>query len=394
MKRNISRISFIVHQNQLFNVSDNLICGISGGQDSIILLIILYHLKKVYKLELTNIYCNHFWQVKNFYSAFEILKLSYLINTPMSIVLIKTKIKSEEEGHFWRQKAFFQIGNYFAKSSVVLGHTLTDQLETAFWHLFRGTSPKGLIGLKTINSLRINNLTNILFYISTHSKINFQRKNKIFTLKKKYFYQKKQKIKKFKITNFSSTNKKKLLLNLSKSQIKQSYNLYLQNKNQILVDLLNVQIYYIYYFQSEKIYTYQVKRPLLNFSRSSINKLIQQNTLPIINDNTNQSTQLIRNKIRLLIFPMLHYYIKSKCEIQIKSFLNINEIEQIYFEELSSKLIWTYLIEPELIHLLIKMPRGIKRICLNQLLQHYTVKQIRILFIDKFDQIATELLIN
>src|SRR6476620_4910099 len=112
MKKNISRISFIVHEKQIFNVFDNLICGISGGQDSILLVLILYHLKHLYKLQLTLIYCNHFWQVKNFYIVLQLLKISYLINSPINIIVPNNKINSEEDGHFWRKEKFFQTLNY------------------------------------------------------------------------------------------------------------------------------------------------------------------------------------------------------------------------------------------------------------------------------------------
>ena len=389
MKRNISRISFIVHQNQLLNVSDNLICGISGGQDSILLLIILYHFKKLYKLELNNIYCNHLWQIKNFYTSFQILKLSYLTNTPVSLFLAKTKLDSEEQGHFWRQKTFFQAGNYFSTSQLILGHTLTDQIETAFWHLIRGTSPKGLISLKNINSFRITNVSNSLFDISNYSNIKFQRKNKIFNINSTYLYKKKQKIKNLNKHNFQSTKFKNLIFKVSlDTSTKKKVSKFTTKKYG------DCNTYYLYYFQVEKINHYKIKRPLLNFSRSTINKLIQQNNLSVINDNTNQSTKLIRNKIRLLVFPILHYYIKPKCEIQIKNFLNISEIEQTYFAELSFKLLLTYLMEPELVYLLIKKPKSIKRICLNQLLQHYTLKQIKVLFINKFEYAATIFLMN
>ena len=375
MKKNISRISFIVHQNKIFNVSDNLICGISGGQDSLILFVLIYHFKKIYKLKLNNIYCNHFWQVKNFYTGFEILKLSYLSNTPMSIVLIKTNLKSEEQGHFWRQKSFLQIGNYFEKSIFVLGHTLTDQIETSFWHLLRGTSPKGMISLKHINSVRSNTLSNILFNLSKYSKTKFQRKNKF--LNKTFFYQSKRKIKKVEFLNFEPKNKANFLFDFTTYKIK---------------DYQQLNTYYVYYFQIKKRYAYKITRPLLNFSRSSIKKLLQQNTLPVVTDNTNQSTKLIRNKIRLVIFPIIRHHIKSKCEIQIKTFINISNIEQTDLNEISLTLILNYLTDPELIYSLVTIPRSTKRICLSKLLQQYTFKQLKLLFIDKVDYTTTNFL--
>ena len=152
MKNHLSRISFIVHQKKIFNVSDNLIIGISGGQDSIVLLLLIYHLKNYYKLKLNLVYCNHLWQKKNFYALFELLKISYTLNVSINHIIGKTEIRSEDEGHFWRQKNFFQVGNYFNIPFIALGHSATDQIETALWHFLRGTSPKGLTSLKIINS--------------------------------------------------------------------------------------------------------------------------------------------------------------------------------------------------------------------------------------------------
>ena len=48
-----------------------------------IIILILYHLKVFYKLNLNIIYCNHFWQLKNFFTEFQLFQFAYLINSPI-----------------------------------------------------------------------------------------------------------------------------------------------------------------------------------------------------------------------------------------------------------------------------------------------------------------------
>lgn len=371
MKKNISRISFIVHQKQIFNVFDNLICGISGGQDSLLVVLILYHLKHLYNFELTLIYCNHFWQVKNFYIVLQLLKIAYLLNSPIHINVPKNKLNSEQAGHFWRKKEFSQTLNYCQANRLLLGHTLNDQIETALWHFLRGTSPKGLLALKSTSYFQTNQVSHSIINLTVCHEKNPQQKfllqNTISKTAKKSIFFTKQII----------LNSEDLSINLENEQNKSRF---------ILINTKNTN-YYLY--NSKKINQQgpQLKRPLLNLSRSTVTKIIKTNKLPIINDNTNQSKKLMRNKMRLILIPLFHYYIHNLSENNIKKYINISEEEQKYLDQLTKKLIGDYCNYPVFIKSLKFLPIGIQRLCIRKLLEKYTLKQFTLKHIEKMESL-------
>ena len=419
MKNNISRISFIVHEKKIFNVSDNLIVGISGGQDSILLLIVLCHLKKIYQLKINLVYCNHLWQKKNFYALFELLKISYTLNTPINHIITKIGIGSEEEGHFWRQKNFFQLGNYFNIPFIVLGHSATDQIETALWHFFRGTSPTGLTSLKILNSFQLRNfenkLTKLNFYNTKSLKRKFLSKRILSTTRSASLTQLSLKARSTNLTQYFNKPKQMKLAQISLMPGMRSFSMQskidywpIEPMNRKVINLVRLVLsgerysykpngvgkkkYFVdknetfFYFYNIEAQTHQnsiLQRPLLDFYRSSISTLINQNQLPFINDVTNQSKRIIRNKIRLILIPLFHYYIQNKSEIHIKNFLNITNLEQKYLNTLSITIIESYINNPSLINSLFYLPSSIQKLCIKKILEKYTFKQLKLYYIEE-----------
>lgn len=360
MKQTISYISFIVHENKLFNINDNLLCAISGGQDSILLLLILYHLQVSYKLNLNVTYCNHFWQLKNFFTEFQLFKVAYLINSPIITIIPKSQIHSEELGHIWRQQSFFKIRNYSNCNSILLGHTASDQIETALWHLFRGAGSQGLLSIKSVNTFKQKKFSNPLSSFK-----NYPKKHRRFK-----FIQ-------TKITlNYSNTFEKNVLID-------SAYKIKFFERDLKNCQKLNVQKYYILKGKGNSRKINIVKRPLLNFYRSSITNLVNKTTIPIIFDSTNTSKQLLRNKIRLIILPLLNYYIQNKCQFNIKNYLALTFNEQNYLSILTQNLINNYLENPLLIKSVLTLPPGVQQGCLKQICQNYTFKQFKIEHIQK-----------
>jgi tRNA(Ile)-lysidine synthase TilS/MesJ len=375
MKKNISRISFIVHQKQIFNVFDNLICGISGGQDSFLLVLILYHLKNLYNLEFNLIYCNHFWHIKNFYIVLQLLKISYLINSPININVPTNQLNSEEDAHLWRKKIFSQTLHYCQANRLLLGHTLNDQIETALWHFLRGTSPKGLLALKSTSCFRVYHVSNSVINLTPRQEKNSRPKillkNTICKKAKKSIFWPKQIILNPEDLNINFKIGQDDFLNKSRSS------------------LLNTKKNKYYLYDSKKInqQVQQIRRPLLNLSRSAITKIIKNQKLPIINDNTNQSKKLMRNKIRLILLPLFHYYIHIISENQIKKYINISEKEQKYLDQLNKNLMSYYCNYPEFIKSLRSLPIGIQRLCIRKLLEKYTLKQLKLKHIELIESL-------
>lgn len=379
MKNTLSRVSFIVHQNQKFPVSDRLLCTISGGQDSILNLILLYNLEALYEFQINLAYCNHFWQPTNFYSEFELLKFGYLINKPIANLVPKKRLISEEEAHFWRQYNFYQIGTYLNLNNIILGHTLSDQIETSLWHLIRGSSPNGLTSLKQNSFLNTKNFKKVLasLYCKPENYKN-KRQIKFFdsnTEQKKYFLKINLESHTFQCT-FSDYAKRQCYLKTKYTHLKKvrpihTFKLNLVSQQCTESDCAKRQ--YIYCVLKGRI---QIRRPILGFSRTTISQLIKQNKLPRIIDTTNQSKKLIRNKLRLFILPLLNCSLQIKFHRNINKYLNIIEQEQIYFSSLENKLMKIYLNNPLALNSVDRVPIAIKRYIIKTILENYISNQV------------------
>jgi len=357
MKKSISSISFIVHENSILNCSDNLVCTISGGQDSILLLLSLYHLKRVYNFKLNLLYCNHLWQRNNIYCVWQLLKISYLIEKPITSIITKTQINSEEQAHFWRQRTFLKIANYFYSDSIVVAHTATDQLETALWNFLRGTSPNGLVGLQQQNFFHSNHIKNPLVPSCLY---RIPNKNVKFINKKKFFQK----------------NKKYYLTQYKKYQVKTEFSGRSQTSFHLLTHLLleSKINYFLITKKTKKVSL--IKRPFLNFYRTTISQLVDKNQIPIIADKTNQSKKILRNKIRLIIMPLFHLYIQNKVESNIKQYIRITTDEQKYLQKIALNLLQEYLKKPTNINCLLVIPVSLQTSCIKNLLEKYSEKQI------------------
>ena len=119
-----------------------ILAAISGGQDSCVTFVLCLHIEKLATLEV--IYCNHFWQPKNFFSSDLIFKLSFLFDVPYTLILPQNGVLGENRSREWRKKSFYRLSHLEKILFTITGHTRTDSFEKNLSHLFRGTSPKGL----------------------------------------------------------------------------------------------------------------------------------------------------------------------------------------------------------------------------------------------------------
>jgi len=148
MKKIISEINKNLLQKTKINPHDICICGFSGGQDSVLLFIILLHLKKQWNIQIQALHFHHFWQEKNFFSTYQVWKLNFVFKIPFYFITSEVFLETEKTARHWRQKGLERISNLEKSNTILTGHTASDRIETALWHLIRGTSPQGFISLK------------------------------------------------------------------------------------------------------------------------------------------------------------------------------------------------------------------------------------------------------
>jgi tRNA(Ile)-lysidine synthase TilS/MesJ len=361
MKKIISQINTILLQRIKLKPTEILICAISGGQDSIFLFLILLHLKKQWNINIQLLHFHHFWQEKNFFSMADIWKLSFIFSTPIYIIPSEKFLYNEKKARNWRQKGLERVSNIVNSTNILLGHTASDRIETAFWHFIRGTSPQGLISLKWQSKL----IRQIYFFdfpkfLSNYSKIfsfsqlSFkkqcffkQKKNKIYKIKNNY------NVKKFK------NKKQKIIFIKNKSFIllKKNINNYKKKSTKIqTVSFLFFKSYlfntYFFMKKSQTNYSFLVVvlcfskknllRPLLFFHRNDITFLTKKYLIPIMYDPTNEKLCWSRNRIRNQLFPFLRVFFNTNTEYLINNFLEITIEEQQYIEYIVEKILQSW----------------------------------------------------
>ena len=173
---------------ELLKVQSSFLCTISGGQDSILTFFLLLHTKKIECLKI--LYCQHLWQIKNFFSARLIFQITYLVKVPYTLVLPQKLVKTENESREWRKKVFCRFSQLEQILTTLTGHTQTDNFEKNLNNLFRGTSPAGLISFNFLNS---PNTVGLFFSTINFTRYFFTKAEKPINFYQKFLFQNKLK---------------------------------------------------------------------------------------------------------------------------------------------------------------------------------------------------------
>lgn len=145
-------VSGFINTNKLINKRDNLILGISGGADSMMLLHYFYTHREYYDVTLKVAHIHHGIRESAELDAKLVKDTCERYNIPFFRhdcnikELSKERGMSEEEvGRQERYSFFISLSNENAK--IVTAHNMNDQAETMMMRFFRGTDVKGLGGI-------------------------------------------------------------------------------------------------------------------------------------------------------------------------------------------------------------------------------------------------------
>jgi tRNA(Ile)-lysidine synthase len=143
-------------ESQVLQPNQRLLVGVSGGPDSLFLLLCLLKYSKQFHWTLAIAHLNHglrgeiadeegafveavaqYWQLPCFIEKVELMTLN------------KARKKgSEEAGRSARHEFFSRITRNWQADAVVLGHHADDQVENFILRLLRGSGPEGLLPMK------------------------------------------------------------------------------------------------------------------------------------------------------------------------------------------------------------------------------------------------------
>ncbi|MBI3601555.1 MAG: tRNA lysidine(34) synthetase TilS [Candidatus Omnitrophica bacterium] len=140
-------------KDQLTNIADTVVVGVSGGADSTALLHILYQLRHRLGVKLHVAHFNHGLRFQAGADEAFVKDLATRLNLPFSVGHRRGRLKSclisEDQARQWRFDFFFKVARHVKAQAIALAHTENDLAETVLMRLLRGA---GLLGLRGIAS--------------------------------------------------------------------------------------------------------------------------------------------------------------------------------------------------------------------------------------------------
>lgn len=317
--RVINKIKQLLLEKNLLQPEKKTLLTISGGQDSIFLLLLIFLIKKQWNINFSALYCNHLWNNKSLYSYNHVFKITYCLTVPICYSIPEYFLDSEEKSRVWRSKNYYRFQQFLVCSSLMSGHTLTDQIETFFFNTIRGSS--------------------ILSSSSLKLKRKFFSQKKIDFLISKYELEsfvviKKKKILKMRRRKWNTTRLYMPKLSFLKYE-KSKTTVYLFRKTKfIVIPKKSFSIFFI--------------RPLLGITRFDVKNICINWNLPVFPDQSNQNLNYSRNRLRKQILPTFRFFFNPKFDSSLHRCIEITNEEEKSIDTTIDKIVKQVLTENEI----------------------------------------------
>lgn len=151
----LQRIKDFIIRNDLIQPQDRLIAGVSGGADSVCLLLILKELAPIFDASLEVIHVEH--GIRGEESCADAVFTERLCReNGISFQLVRVDVPAfageqglglEEAARLLRYEAFLKQARK-QQGKIVLAHHMEDNAETLLFHMVRGSGLKGLAGMQ------------------------------------------------------------------------------------------------------------------------------------------------------------------------------------------------------------------------------------------------------
>ena len=160
----INKVLNYVNHNKMFEENDYVVAGVSGGADSVCLLLMLIKIKEFIPIKIHAVHINHMIRSDAADDATYVKTLCERYSIPFTLVekdveaiAEKQHISTEEAGRNVRYEAFYKVlnGN---KGKIAIAHNKNDCCETFLFNLFRGSSLKGLSGIRPVRDVIVRPL--------------------------------------------------------------------------------------------------------------------------------------------------------------------------------------------------------------------------------------------
>jgi tRNA(Ile)-lysidine synthase len=147
----IDNVKKTIRSLSLFRKGDRVIVGVSGGPDSLVLLLLLQRMAKDLGITLGVAHVDHGLRSGSGRDRDFVKKLAKKLGLEYFEKKLRVRPDSEEAARFARLSFFQSSARSFRANKVALGHNRDDQAETLLMRLIRGS---GLAGLSAISPSR------------------------------------------------------------------------------------------------------------------------------------------------------------------------------------------------------------------------------------------------
>ncbi len=149
----------------MINEGDRIVAGLSGGADSVALLLVLEALRKKYDLKLYAVHVNHMIRseatqdaefAKTLCASYDIP--FYLYEEDIEKLAGEQRVGVEEMGRMYRYARFEDVRKHVGADKIAVAHHMDDQAETVLFHLVRGSDIAGMEGMRPVSDKLIRPL--------------------------------------------------------------------------------------------------------------------------------------------------------------------------------------------------------------------------------------------
>lgn len=157
----VDKVWEYMQQHHMLECDSKVVIGISGGADSVALLLLLSVLRQTCDFSLFAVHINHGIRKEAGQDADYVKKLCEQCSIPFYLyeadipAMAKSQKKTEEEmGREYRYQCFFEVAKRVSADAIALAHHMGDQAETVLFHMVRGTDLSGMVGIRPVNEMK------------------------------------------------------------------------------------------------------------------------------------------------------------------------------------------------------------------------------------------------
>lgn len=151
----LAKVKKTIIEFRLIDPGDKVLLAYSGGIDSSVLLHLLFQLRTEWNFDLLLAHFNHKLRPEADEEEAFVRERATRLNLPLYVYQAdvrrearRRKANLEETARVLRYRFLDELANKLGASKIATAHNLNDQTETFFLHLFRGTGPGGIWGIR------------------------------------------------------------------------------------------------------------------------------------------------------------------------------------------------------------------------------------------------------